>query len=126
MKLWKGEWISQIRTTDRNVNRDERNNDALTLLPALSVHSMGTSMVRKPARWSGHQQVHVEREVGDAQVRMDLLHGCAAHDLAGTLGVLDPHAKKRLDDEVDGTADEPADPTVAPGAGPIAAASASR
>ena len=56
-----------MRSTDRNIVNDERNKVEVTFEPTLSAHSIGTSTMRKPARFNDHEQIHIEREVGDAQ-----------------------------------------------------------
>ena len=56
------------------------------------------------------EQVHVEGEVGGAQMAVDSLDGGAVRNLGGALGVRDAHPEQRLDDGVKAAAGELAEP----------------
>jgi len=57
-----------------------------------------------------HEQIHIEREVGDAQRRMNFFHGFATHQFARALRVLDVQPEKQFDDGMKTPADEAAQP----------------
>ena len=93
-----------MRTTDRNIVSDERNN--MTFEPALSVHSVGTSQDAEARALERDQQVDVERHVGDAQIGMNFFDGLAFHHLRAALRVVDVHPEQQLHDEMKHAAGE--------------------
>ena len=53
---------------------------------------MGTSLI-VPTLFEAHQQVHVKRQIGNAQALQNLLQCLAPHELGGTLRVGDAEQK---------------------------------
>ena len=46
------------------------------------------------------EKIDVERDVGDAKVRMNFFHGGSSHDFGAALSVFDAHAEEKFDEHV--------------------------